>query len=1051
MDYENRAYTKPEDNTGYIRVPTVNGDGDTIAKASLIANAGDLSLKNVTIQNARLAQKNTKNANVYGAAISGKGNNTIIDSTIRHNASYNNGGAAYVSGGLTTVENSIIEGNVSGAGHMNSMQGGFIYITNGSLIIKDSEFRDNYAQNNGGVAYVLRSNIEITGSLFDHNMVGNDGSALNLYSTVAGKKLLISNCVFENNIGFAVTGQSMGTIWQQTWPNTADDPAVYRDLIFRNNTSRTGAAISDYSSSAESHYLLENIEISENNVGSGGVLYNQGGYYVIKNLYAHDNVGSNGQGIYNNGGSVILEDSRIVDNKGSSSGAGIYIIDGDVTVRNSEISGNQSDVRGGGIFVRGYYEGYNPSLTLENTVIKDNTAATTGGGIAVADSENVFSSVTIDDASKIYDNHAGTMGDDFSYVRENNSENQSGNTITLDNISISGIRGIDGWYHDNEGDRFKDTDNPTVFNDYVDNDGQVAFYLKAAGISNGDYDGNGGDTDALPITVKYGNTYIVDNDIPTREGYTFTGWNTKPDGSGTSLHAGDEYDGSDGWTLYAQWVPNPSKVIYNSNGGEGTMSDTEGVFDEEVAISDNSFTRSGYSFIGWNTAADGTGTSYNANSNYTLGVEYLVLYAQWSANPSKIIYEANGGSGTMDNTEGVVDQTVSVADNGFNRTGYSFVGWNTAADGTGTSYDANDNYTLGVEYLLLYAQWSANPSKVVYVANGGTGSMADTEGVVDELVIIANNGFERNGYTFTGWNTAANGSGTSYAEGADYVLTVDALNLYAQWTANASKIVYNANGGSGTMSDTEGVVDETVTVSSNEFTRNWYTFAGWNTKADGTGTSYAGGDNYTLLATPTIIYAQWQANPSKIMYDANGGNGAVADTEGLVDESVTVSDNGFERNGYTFAGWNTEADGSGTSYAEGADYVLTVDSLELYAQWQANPSRVVYNANGATGSMANTDGFVDETVVIEDNAFERDGYVFAGWNTEADGSGVSFAKDDEYILTAENLVLYAQWNKVVVPVPPATSDVDFVAITASCAAFMLGIFGVLRVVHRRRP
>ena len=199
------------------------------------------------------------------------------------------------------------------------------------------------------------------------------------------------------------------------------------------------------------------------------------------------------------------------------------------------------------------YEGDDPSLTIEGTTIKDNSAETTGGGIAVADNENVYSSITVDDQSAIYDNKAAVAADDFSYVRDNNSENTSGNTITLDNISIAGVNGIDGWYHDGEDDRFKDTDNPTVFTAYIDNNGNIAFYLKAAGISTGDYDGNGGSTNALPVTIKYGEKFIVDGDIPERKGYTFTGWNTKADGSGINLRTGDEYDGSDGWTLYAQW------------------------------------------------------------------------------------------------------------------------------------------------------------------------------------------------------------------------------------------------------------------------------------------------------------------------------------------------------------------------------------------------------------------------------------------------------------------------------------------------------------------
>ena len=133
------------------------------------------------------------------------------------------------------------------------------------------------------------------------------------------------------------------------------------------------------------------------------------------------------------------------------------------------------------------------------------------------------------------------------------------------------MNGIDGWYHDGEDDRFKDTDNPTVFTAYIDNDGNIAFYLKAAGISTGDYDGNGGSTDAKPVTVKYGEVYIVDDNIPMRDGYTFINWNTKPDGSGINLNGGDTYDGSDGWTLYAQWKKNEPKITENPNTGDGIM------------------------------------------------------------------------------------------------------------------------------------------------------------------------------------------------------------------------------------------------------------------------------------------------------------------------------------------------------------------------------------------------------------------------------------------------------------------------------------------------
>ena len=558
MDYENRVYTNPTDNSGYIRVPTINGVDDIIANASLFVNSGSLTLDNSTVQNARLGQYAANNKTVVrGAVISGKGNNTIKNSVIKHNGAYDNGGALYITGGSTSIENSTVSENASGLGHMLSRSGGVMYMTDANLTITDTEFKDNFAQGNGAIGLIYKSNIHIKDSMFDHNMVGNDGSAFQFQSTVSGKSLSIEDCIFQNNIGFATTNQSMGVIWQTAWQSTADEPVIYRNLIFRGNVARTGGAISD-GSSENTYILLENVEVYENE-SAGGILYGQSGNYTLRNVYVHDNSGGNGTGVYSRGSNIVVEDSRIENNNATGSGGGVYVSAGNITIRNSTITGNTSDARGGGIFVRGRYEGDDPSLTIEGTTIKDNSAETTGGGIAVADNENVYSSITVDDQSAIYDNKAAVAADDFSYVRDNNSENTSGNTITLDNISIAGVNGIDGWYHDGEDDRFKDTDNPTVFTAYIDNNGNIAFYLKAAGISTGDYDGNGGSTDAKPVTVKYGEVYVVDDSIPVRDGYTFIEWNTKPDGSGMSLKAGDTYDGSDGWTLYAQWKKNEPK------------------------------------------------------------------------------------------------------------------------------------------------------------------------------------------------------------------------------------------------------------------------------------------------------------------------------------------------------------------------------------------------------------------------------------------------------------------------------------------------------------
>ncbi len=550
MDFDNRYYTGAND-TGYVRVPTLNYSNDLLASASLVTNSGNLKIEDSTIKNAF--------SSVSGSILKGTGNSSIKNSTIEHTGSKASGGSIYLTGGMLELINSTFKGNVAGVSITGGAHGGAIYASDLSSlkIIDNCLFEDNLSQANAGAIYIIRSNAIIKNSVFRHNMCGNDGSALDLLSKVEGKTLSIEDSLFESNYGMASTGQSMGTVYLEQWISSKAEPIIFKNLKFTNNVARTGGAIADYASGGNTNVNMENIEVSENNVNSGALVYVQSANYVADKLYVHDNVVNSGAAFYISGSGtseIQINNSLITNNTGTGSGIGIYLNGGSVTIRNSEISNNTSTgARGAGIMVRGYYEGINPSLVVENTIIRNNTAETTGGGIAVGDKENVFSSITIDDKTKIYDNNANGAGDDFSYVRDNNSANTTDNTITLTNISIAGLIGIDGWYNDEEENRFRDNDNPTVFTSYVENDGSISFFLKAAGLNSATYDGNGGNAEITPITVKYGETYVVDDNIPSRDGYDFVEWNTKPDGTGISLKVGDSYDGSEGFVLYAIW------------------------------------------------------------------------------------------------------------------------------------------------------------------------------------------------------------------------------------------------------------------------------------------------------------------------------------------------------------------------------------------------------------------------------------------------------------------------------------------------------------------
>ena len=240
-------------------------------------------------------------------------------------------------------------------------------------------------------------------------------------------------------------------------------------------------------------------------------------------------------------------------------------------------------------------------------------------------------------------------------------------------------------------------------------------------------------------------------------------------------------------------------LSYDANGGIGTMSAETDVAGKIVTVAQNEFTRNNYTFTGWNTQADGSGTAYSAGDSFTL-TEDTVLYAQWSENAPaqvKVFYDANGGTGTMESITGDVGSKIVIEQNGFARSGYTFTGWNTQADGKGTAYKAGDSFTLTDKDTVLYAQWSKNApaqAKVSYDANGGTGTMESITGDVGSKIVIEQNGFARSGYTFTGWNTQADGKGTAYKAGDSFTLTDKDTVLYAQWSKNSGSAGTGTNG-----------------------------------------------------------------------------------------------------------------------------------------------------------------------------------------------------------------------------------------------------------------
>lgn len=286
---------------------------------------------------------------------------------------------------------------------------------------------------------------------------------------------------------------------------------------------------------------------------------------------------------------------------------------------------------------------------------------------------------------------------------------------------------------------------------------------------------------------------------------------------------------------------------------------------------------------------------------------------------------------------------------------------------------------------------------------------------------LANVGFIKTGYVLKNWNTKPDGTGTSYSQNQTISSGINAdLTLYAQWTPITYTIKFDNNGGSGTMSNQTFTYDVAQSISNNTFTYSQKEFASWNTKANGTGTSFNNQESIMNLSTTyndvITLYAQWQTPSYRVVFDKNGGYGIMNPLTFTVGQTRNLSMNIFLRTGYSFKGWNTKANGTGTSYEDKASFTYnsTNSTIIIYAQWQPNTYSVTFNANGGSGSMAKQNFTYGTPTALLANQFTRSGYIFESWNTKADGTGVTYFENEKVTnITSNNnetVTLYAQWK-----------------------------------------
>ena len=433
----------------------------------------------------------------------------------------------------------------------------------------------------------------------------------------------------------------------------------------------------------------------------------------------------------------------------------------------------------------------------------------------------------------------------------------------------------------------------------------------------------------------------------------------------------------------------------------------------------------------------------------------VILKVNWTPKTYTVSYSCGDGTGTISSQTATYDNSFAIAKGGCTRTGYTFAGWTTKSDGTDDGYGwtgwigtwqyDNGQYGIASNKLALKARWTANTNTKYtvkhYVRNIGDNtytlnSTDNNTGTTGNSVTLTNLKKSISGFTYDGGYIS--GDTTRPTSGAVTTTTIKAdgsrvINLY--YRRNYLYVQYNMNGGSlasehGDKYSTSGNLitynDETkfkrgvyggkvgginsTTLAASSGLHNYNSTgdiniiktgyiakgnAEWNTKADGSGTSYDqvvtsydangfAGVNLTTGDKTVTIYVNWTPKTYTVSYNCNGGTGSISSQTATYNKSFTIAKSGCTRTGYTFAGWTTKSDGTDDGYGwtgwsdtwkyDNGQFGIASNKLALKARWTINKVTIKYNMNNGTwaGSKnthlsANSSGYIlyDSNVYTE--------------------------------------------------------------------------------------
>lgn len=359
---------------------------------------------------------------------------------------------------------------------------------------------------------------------------------------------------------------------------------------------------------------------------------------------------------------------------------------------------------------------------------------------------------------------------------------------------------------------------------------------------------------------KIADVKVDGNSIGARSSYTFT--------NVTTDH-----------TISASFAPINFAIRFNANGANGHMNNLTIPYDSACALTANTFSRTGYRFIGWNTNPDGSGTTYHdeqvIRNLSSIDGTTIDLHAQWEPYTYTVIFEANGADGAAVDQRFTYDQSQTLAVNRFSRPGYLFGGWNTKSNGSGISYsnaqEVKNLLPTDDGKITLYAQWHPIRYFVAFEGQGGAGTMYDQVFTYDEAQELQSNLFYKKGFRWMRWDTNPSVPESSYEDCALVKNLTDQANevirLYAIWAAHRCLILFDKNGGTGDMETQSVAYGAAEKLHPNTFEREGWHWVSWNTEPDGSGSTFENEQEVEDLveedSSILILYAQWEPDRSE--------------------------------------------------------------------------------------------------------------------------------------------------------------------------------------------